>query len=67
MLMGFFLSWLIPETNGKTLEELWGEDSENEIHKLGKEKSSLERQTERGIRTAPSSVRCCQNATGSGV
>lgn len=41
MLTGFFLSWLIPETNGKTLEELSGEDREDEIHQRGKKKSSL--------------------------
>lgn len=33
MLMGFFLSWLIPETKGKTLEELCGEDNEDELRR----------------------------------
>jgi hypothetical protein len=33
MLIGFFLSWLIPETKGKTLEELSGEDEENGVHR----------------------------------
>jgi hypothetical protein len=31
MLLGFFLSWLIPETNGKTLEELSGENDEKDL------------------------------------
>ena len=31
MLLGFFLSWLIPETNGKTLEELSGENNERDL------------------------------------
>lgn len=33
MLIGFFLSWLIPETKGKTLEELCGEDNEDELRR----------------------------------
>lgn len=33
MLMGFCLSWLIPETNGKTLEELSGENDEDELRR----------------------------------
>lgn len=33
MLTGFFLSWLIPETKGKTLEELCGEDNEDELRR----------------------------------
>jgi hypothetical protein len=33
MLIGFFLSWLIPETKGKTLEELCGENSEDELRR----------------------------------
>ena len=33
MLIGFFLSWLIPETKGKTLEELCGENNENELRR----------------------------------
>lgn len=31
MLAGFFLSWLIPETKGKTLEELSGETVEDAL------------------------------------
>ena len=31
MLMGFFLSWLIPETKGKSLEELSGENIEDAL------------------------------------
>ena len=31
MLIGFFLSWLIPETMGKTLEELSGENDEDQM------------------------------------
>ena len=33
MLLGFFLSWLIPETKGKTLEELCGENDEDELRR----------------------------------
>ena len=33
MLLGFCLSWLIPETNGKTLEELSGENDEDELRR----------------------------------
>lgn len=33
MLLGFFLSWLIPETKGKTLEELCGENDEDELYR----------------------------------
>jgi hypothetical protein len=33
MLIGFFLSWLIPETKGKTLEELCGENNEDELRR----------------------------------
>lgn len=33
MLIGFFLSWLIPETKGKTLEELSGENEEDELRR----------------------------------
>jgi hypothetical protein len=33
MLLGFGLSWLIPETNGKTLEELSGENDEDELRR----------------------------------
>jgi hypothetical protein len=33
MLIGFFLSWLIPETNNKTLEELSGEDEEDHLRR----------------------------------
>lgn len=31
MLTGFFLSWLIPETKGRTLEELSGETVEDAL------------------------------------
>lgn len=33
MLIGLFLSWLIPETKGKTLEELCGENNEDELRR----------------------------------
>jgi hypothetical protein len=33
MLIGFCLSWLIPETKGKTLEELSGENDEDELRR----------------------------------
>ena len=33
MFIGFCLSWLIPETKGKTLEELCGENSEDELRR----------------------------------
>jgi hypothetical protein len=33
MLLGFFLSWLIPETKGKTLEELSGENDEDKLYR----------------------------------
>ena len=61
MLAGFFLSWLIPETNGKTLEELSGEDREDEIYKLDRKKSDLrlEEQPSMGIVTSSSLVRRC--------
>jgi hypothetical protein len=34
MLLGFFLSWLIPETNNRTLEELSGEVNEDKMRRL---------------------------------
>lgn len=40
MLLGFFLSWLIPETKGKTLEELSGENDEDELRRKFKGKST---------------------------
>jgi uncharacterized membrane protein len=45
MLIGFCLSWLIPETNGKTLEELSGENEEDELRRLA-ELNQREREEE---------------------
>jgi len=49
MLIGFFLSWLIPETNGKTLEELSGENDEDELRRQA-EINRLEREEEEARR-----------------
>jgi hypothetical protein len=38
MLLGFFLSWLIPETNNRTLEDLSGENDEDELRRQAREK-----------------------------
>jgi MFS transporter, PHS family, inorganic phosphate transporter len=46
MLLGFFLSWLIPETKGKTLEELSGEDEEEGVHRQPEVHQPLERRNE---------------------
>lgn len=43
MFLGFCFSWLIPETNGKTLEELSGE---NEDDGLGRQYEKDEREPE---------------------
>jgi MFS transporter, PHS family, inorganic phosphate transporter len=49
MLIGFCLSWLIPETNGKTLEELCGENDEDELRQQA-ENNQREREEEEGRR-----------------
>jgi len=49
MLIGFFLSWLIPETNGKTLEELSGENDDDELRRQA-ELNRLEREEEEARR-----------------
>jgi len=49
MLLGFFLSWLIPETNGKTLEELSGENDEDELRRQA-ETNRIEREEEESRR-----------------
>jgi hypothetical protein len=50
MLAGFFLSWLIPETKGKTLEELSGEDREDGFGKPAWKERDQELPGERSIR-----------------
>jgi hypothetical protein len=55
MLAGFFISWLIPETNGKTLEELSGEDREEGFAKLAWKERDQELHGERSIRMLSSS------------
>lgn len=56
MLMGFFLSWLIPETKGKTLEELSGENDEDGVHRQADNPESLEenKKADEDIRRAES-------------
>jgi hypothetical protein len=55
MLAGFFLSWLIPETKGKTLEELSGEDREDGFGKPAWKERDQELHGERRIRMLSSS------------
>jgi len=67
MLMGFFLSWLIPETKGKTLEELSGEDREDGLMKPAWKERHQELHGDRSIgMSSSSSERFFQNH-GSGV
>lgn len=47
MFCGFLLSWLIPETNGKTLEELSGETLRYGRHRDA-EQSQLKNNNEEG-------------------
>jgi MFS transporter, PHS family, inorganic phosphate transporter len=49
MLIGFFLSWLIPETNGRTLEDLCGEEEEDEMRRVARA-LQREREEEEGRR-----------------
>jgi len=51
MLLGFCLSWLIPETNGRTLEDLSGENDEDELRRQA-ETNRHEREEEEGRRAA---------------
>src|ERR1700721_2479466 len=51
MLIGFCLSWLIPETNGRTLEDLSGENDEDELRRQA-ETNRREREEEEGRRAA---------------
>jgi len=37
MICGFCLSWLIPETKGRTLEEISGEDNEDAMRQVFEE------------------------------
>jgi len=55
MLAGFFLSWLIPETKGKTLEELSGEAREDGVGKPAWKERDQELHGEWGIRMLSSS------------
>ena len=57
MLLGFILSWLIPETNGKTLEELSGENDEDDLRRQAEinrqeREEEEERKAERRARIA---------------
>ena len=69
MLMGFFLSWLIPETNGITLEELSGETREDDFRKFSCKDTAEQPHREQNMRASALSlsVRYFKKAVGSGV